>query len=175
MINFNDLRGALDEFKESKNEALQGDWIIAVGGVECVWQLYYNGYVVLQCVRDGSKNALQGGFEIIEFADENKIIDIVKNEFQEVTEMTNTDDYVTRLASKSQEEYPDGSRIIVNESTKGTVVFVDDIGQVYCKLDNGKRMAMIPNNDNFRRLSPQELEIDEQQMSSQELNNEICR
>ena len=56
--------------------------------------------------------------------------------------------------------YPVGTRIEVIQmgddprpiepGTKGTVVFVDDVGTVHCDFDNGRRLGLIPGVDSFR-------------------------
>ena len=36
--------------------------------------------------------------------------------------------------------------------TKGTVMFVDDIGQIHVKWENGSSLALIPNVDSFSKV-----------------------
>ena len=54
--------------------------------------------------------------------------------------------------------YPHGTRIRlikmmdttpVRENTLGTVMFVDDIGQIHVKWDDGNSLALIPGIDQF--------------------------
>ena len=62
-----------------------------------------------------------------------------------------------------KKRYPVGSRVVVDcmgddprpipSGTKGTVVFVDDIGTVHCNFDNGRRLGLIPGEDAFHRVS----------------------
>ena len=59
-----------------------------------------------------------------------------------------------------KEMYPQGTRIkLVNmddpyapvpAGTKGTVEFVDDMGQIGMKWDNGRTLALIPEVDEFK-------------------------
>ena len=59
-----------------------------------------------------------------------------------------------------KEMYPQGTRIEliymddpyapVPAGTKGTVEYVDDIGQIGMKWDNGRTLALIPEVDEFK-------------------------
>lgn len=66
-----------------------------------------------------------------------------------------------------QLNYPPDSRIelvqmndkwAVPPGTRGTVDHVDDAGQIHMKWDNGRTLAIIPQADNFRKLTRQEIE-----------------
>ena len=82
---------------------------------------------------------------------------------------------LTRNASLIKEQYPKGTRILLIEmgddpnpippNTRGTVDFVDDIGTVFAKFDNGRSLGMAYGEDHYRKLTQQE--IDEE-------NNAIC-
>lgn len=58
--------------------------------------------------------------------------------------------------------YPEGTRICLDSmgndpnpipsGTKGTVEFVDDMGTVFCKFDNGRSLGVIPGEDSFHRI-----------------------
>lgn len=58
--------------------------------------------------------------------------------------------------------YPEGTRIeLYNTSDpftrlmpgdRGTVMFIDSIGTVHVKWDNGSTLGMIPGEDSFRRV-----------------------
>ena len=58
--------------------------------------------------------------------------------------------------------YPQGTRVLVvhmNEeprpipdNTEGTVVLVDDTGQIHCNFDNGHSHTLVPGVDIFCRL-----------------------
>ena len=58
--------------------------------------------------------------------------------------------------------YPKGTRIeLINmndpyapvpSGTKGTVEFVDDMGQIHMKWDNGKTLALVPSEDRFIKV-----------------------
>lgn len=72
-----------------------------------------------------------------------------------------------RQAEQIKKDYPEGTRIHlsfmndpyapVEPGTRGTVDFVDDMGSVHMKWDNGRTLALIPGEDSFRKLTAQEL------------------
>ena len=77
----------------------------------------------------------------------------------------------SRLASQERAEhykkiYTPGTRVLliamgddpfpVENNTKGTVVMVDDIGQIHVNWDNGRSLALIPGIDTFRFLTQKE-------------------
>ena len=74
--------------------------------------------------------------------------------------------------------YPAGTRIEllstmddqqgVEKGIKGTVTFVDDIGTVHMKWDNGRGLGLIPGEDNFKVLSHPQEEIKESEEHSKE-------
>ena len=45
----------------------------------------------------------------------------------------------------------------VPNGTRGTVDYVDDAGQIHMKWDNGRTLAIVPQVDNFRKLTLQEI------------------
>lgn len=59
-------------------------------------------------------------------------------------------------------QYPAGSRIELHSmddplspvpaGTKGTVLFVDDAGQLHMRWDNGRTLALVPGVDRFIRI-----------------------
>ena len=63
-------------------------------------------------------------------------------------------------------EYPAGTRIEliqmgsdprpVPSGTKGTVVAVDDMCQIHMRWDNGRTLALIPGEDSFKIIPPEE-------------------
>lgn len=60
-VNFNGLNTALKKHDTSGDYEKSLDWSIAKGGYDLWWEIYYQGYTVLQCV-DGE---LHGGFRPI--------------------------------------------------------------------------------------------------------------
>lgn len=72
-----------------------------------------------------------------------------------------------RQAKRYKEMYPPGTRLElismddpyapVPPGTRGTVKYVDDIGQIGMKWDNGRTLAIVPDEDSFRRLTEEEL------------------
>lgn len=76
---------------------------------------------------------------------------------------------------RTKESYPPGTRIMllsmddpyapIPSGTKGTVVHVDGAAQIHMKWDNGRTLAIVPDEDNFRKLTDEEFD---------EENNAIC-
>ena len=76
-----------------------------------------------------------------------------------------------RFAERIKRCYPPGTRLVllsmddpyapVPSGTKGTVVHVDDTGQIHMKWDNGRTLAIVPGEDSFRKLTDEEL-VEEQ-------------
>ena len=74
-------------------------------------------------------------------------------------------------ARKARELYPEGTRIeLINmndpfspvaKGMRGTVDFIDDAGQIFMKWDNGRRLALVPNEDKFRILTKEEIKQEE--------------
>lgn len=68
----------------------------------------------------------------------------------------------TRKAKVYKEMYPKGTRLElismedpyapVPSGSLGTVEFVDDMGQIHMKWDNGRTLALIPDEDSFKKL-----------------------
>ena len=68
--------------------------------------------------------------------------------------------------------YPPGTRIElismsdpyapIPSGTKGTVSFVDDMGTIHPKWDNGRSLGVIVGEDEFRKLSQSEIEAEQQ-------------
>ena len=79
-----------------------------------------------------------------------------------------------REAAQIRLNYPPGTRIelelmvdayAVPPGTRGTVDHVDDMGNVHTKWDNGRMLSAIPGVDNFRKLTAQELQEEQQGMA----------
>lgn len=78
-------------------------------------------------------------------------------------------------AKMNKEMYPVGTRIElismgddprpIESGTRGTVDVVDDIGTVHCSFDNGRYMGIIPGEDSFRKLTPEEIEAENDELS----------
>ena len=73
-----------------------------------------------------------------------------------------------KTAKRTKQEYPSGTRLVlihmedrwapVPPGTRGTVSYVDDIGQIGVKWDNGQTLSLFPEEDSFRKLTSEELE-----------------
>lgn len=64
--------------------------------------------------------------------------------------------------NRLRQEYPPGTRIVLESmndphapppGTKGTVVYVDDMGQIGMKWDNGSSLSLMPGLDSFSKES----------------------
>ena len=74
---------------------------------------------------------------------------------------------LSREAPRIKAEYPPGTRILLShmkdpyapvpDGTKGTVRFVDDIGQIFMNWDNGRSLPLNADEDSFRKLTAEEL------------------
>ena len=74
-----------------------------------------------------------------------------------------------RQVKMIKDRYPKGSRIQLNhmgddphpipDGMKGTVDFVDDIGTVFCKFDNGRSLGLVYGEDSFHSVPPDEPEM----------------
>lgn len=68
----------------------------------------------------------------------------------------------SRMAKAYKERYPKGTRLEcinmndpyapIEPGTQGTVEFVDDMGQIHMKWDNGRTLALIPSEDEFKEV-----------------------
>ena len=78
-----------------------------------------------------------------------------------------------QLRERMRTHYPPGTRVQllrmddpyapVPSGTRGTVIHVDDMGQLQMHWDNGQALALIPGEDSFRKLTAAEL-VEERSM-----------
>lgn len=71
-----------------------------------------------------------------------------------------------RYAESLREQYPAGTRILVNSmyddprplppGSRGTVSCVDDMGTIHVNWDNGRALGLVPE-DSYRKLTEEEL------------------
>ena len=72
-----------------------------------------------------------------------------------------------RQAKRYKEMYPPGTRLelismddphaSVPSGTRGTVKYVDDVGQIGMSWDNGRTLSIVPSVDSFRTLTQEEI------------------
>ena len=84
-------------------------------------------------------------------------------------------DRAREMAEESRRKYPKGTRFElirmgddprpVPPGTRGTVVYVDDMGQVGMRWDNGQSLSLIPGEDSFRILTQEEIQNESQKSS----------
>lgn len=72
-----------------------------------------------------------------------------------------------QTVAEIKQSSPPGTRIqlihmedqwAVPSGTRGTVEFVDDQGQIHPTWDNGRSLAIVPQVDQFRKLTTQEIQ-----------------
>lgn len=73
-----------------------------------------------------------------------------------------------RQAQRYKEAYPPGTRLMllsmndpyrpVESGTRGTVRHVDDMGTIHMNWDNGRTLGIVPGEDEFRRLTQEEID-----------------
>ena len=88
-----------------------------------------------------------------------------------------------KLIDNIKKTYPPGTRIQligmddpyepIPSGTRGTVMLVDDAGTIHPKWDNGRTLGVIPNVDDFRKLT--ESEIEAEKMDSQTEENDSMK
>lgn len=69
-------------------------------------------------------------------------------------------------AEMNKKRYPPGTRLElqsmndpyapVEPGTRGTVVHVDDIGQIHMRWDDGRSLALVPGEDSFRVVTQEQ-------------------
>lgn len=74
--------------------------------------------------------------------------------------------YDKKRVERLKQRYPQSTRICLDSmendprpipsGTKGTVITVDDAGQVLMKWDNGRSLSLIPGMDSFHTIHPEE-------------------
>ena len=86
-----------------------------------------------------------------------------------------------REVADIKQQYPQGTRVelelmvdayAVPPGTRGTVDHVDDAGQLHMCWDNGRTLAAIPGVDSFRKLTPQEIQQEQQGMEVQKIEEQ---
>lgn len=73
-----------------------------------------------------------------------------------------------RQAQQYKDAYPPGTRLMllcmndpphpVESGTRGTVEHVDDMGTIHMSWDNGRTLGIVPGEDEFRRLTQEEID-----------------
>ena len=91
-------------------------------------------------------------------------------------------DRLRRTAERMKQTYPPGTRIQLDHmedpwapvppGTRGTVAYVDDIGQIGMKWDNGRSLSLVPGEDSFRKLTDAELAEENNQKNNNDMNGD---
>ncbi len=87
-----------------------------------------------------------------------------------------------RSAERMKGTYPPGTRIQLDHmedpwapvppGTRGTVQFVDDIGQIGMKWDNGRTLSLVPGEDSFRKLTDVELAEEQNKNNNNDMSGD---
>ena len=141
----------IEDGLKSLQDEVQGD-------IEAVYP--FDDNVGIICNEEGKINGMAMNRAL--YDDDGEMYDIIAGPF-----------LVVGLTEK--EMYPVGTRIEliqmgddpqpVPPGTRGTVAYVDDMGQIGMHWDNGRGLSLIPGEDSFRKLTEQEI-ADEQKAAS---------
>lgn len=84
--------------------------------------------------------------------------------------------YNRRKVEMMKARYPEGTRICLDNmendpqpipsGTKGTVIAVDDGGQLLMKWDNGRSLSLIPGEDSFHKI--------QEEVQTEEISEELA-
>ncbi len=87
-----------------------------------------------------------------------------------------------RTAQIYKDAYPPGTRVLLinNNDTlhrlpsgiRGTVNQVDDQGQIFVAWDNGSQRNLVPDVDEFRKLTQEEIDAELEELSHKQMNQE---
>jgi len=88
--------------------------------------------------------------------------------------------YEKQFAQRMKENYPPGTRLELQSmndpytkilpGTRGTVLCVDDIGTIHTRWDNGSSLGLVPGADRFRRLTPEEIDSENAEITTEDQN-----
>ena len=91
-------------------------------------------------------------------------------------------DRMRRTAERMKQTYPPGTRIQLDHmedpwapvppGTPGTVQYVDDIGQIGMKWDNGRTLSLVPGEDTFRKLTDVELAEEQNKNNNNDMSGD---
>lgn len=88
-----------------------------------------------------------------------------------------------RLAQQYKEAYPPGTRLMllsmsdpyrqIESGTRGSVKFVDDMGTIHMNWDNGRTLGIVPGEDDFRKLTQEEIDQElQEQLQDQSMQEQ---
>lgn len=86
--------------------------------------------------------------------------------------------YEKQFVQRMKANYPPGTRLELQSmddpytkilpGTRGTVLYVDDIGTIHTRWDNGSSLSLVPGEDRFRRLTPEKIESENVEMTNED-------
>lgn len=162
------------------------EWADEAFGNTCGRETYQDGQVTDEYYPDFGKEQIPiyckiHGIDPVEFSKEFGFDTDLEESAQEL-DFNQRDTMFDNLLSK----YPVGSRIELESTiedihpievgTKGTIKAVDDLGTIHVLFDNGRLLGVIPQEDNFRLLTEEEVlaeQIDSNLVDRNELANKL--
>ena len=82
-----------------------------------------------------------------------------------------------RKAAMTSLNYPPGTRLElismddpqpILPGSRGTVDHVDDMGTIHMRWDSGRSLGLVPGEDSFRKLTPEEIAAEQELAAEQE-------
>ena len=82
-----------------------------------------------------------------------------------------------QIAATTRLNYPPGTRLElismddpqpILPGSRGTVDHVDDMGTIHMRWDSGRSLGLVPGEDSFRKLTPEEIAAEQEHASEQE-------
>ena len=133
MISFSGLRNALEKFEDNGEYAKCGKWSIAKGGYDLWWEIYYEGYTVLQCIA----GKLEGGFRPMDFTEETEkeLIKRVKSIYTDLSDNDVSDEKLEMKTYKCTISITDGEQIEEQEFFVEAESFEDAVEMIKSDLD----------------------------------------
>ena len=133
-INFSGLRVALEKFENNGSYAKCNKWSIAKGGYDLWWEIYYEGYTVLQCIA----GKLEGGFRPIpDFTEEaeKELVKEVKSIYTDLQDNKVSNEEVEMKTYKCTISITDGEQTEEQDFFVEAESFEDAVAMIKSDLD----------------------------------------
>lgn len=82
-----------------------------------------------------------------------------------------------QIAATTRLNYPPGTRLElismddpqpIPPGSRGTVDHVDDMGTIHMRWDSGRSLGLVPGEDSFRKLTPEEIAAEQEPTAEQD-------